>query len=144
VLRLQETSQAVRVVSGARIYSLHVSPHQLQGEALPCGIAEPGVTQASPLAQGGRLLALRTPYWLCVQCIRPLGMQYGCGPPSQGAGGTPGEALAWDLCPVAAVQAQSRIMDVAWNRVLPTEVLSRSPPDLPSWGGFSNGWASLI
>lgn len=96
-------------LSGAPVQGLHVSPHPH-----PC-LSRWG--QGAGAGQGHRLLAVRTPYCLCVQSLVPPLDQ----PDSSSAAGATGRG-AWGLRPLAAVQSSSRIMDIAWNRVLPHEV----------------------
>eukprot|EP00884_Botryococcus_braunii_P001908 jgi/Botrbrau1/11718/Bobra.0195s0046.1 len=123
-----ETSQVVQAVSGAPIYGLHLSPH-FPPPPHPVGGAPAGLSglagsppEVSP-ATYGRLLAVRTPYWLCVQRMAPVDEQYS---PAHGGmlglDGAQEKLLGWSLAPVAALATRERIMDVAWNRILPNEV----------------------
>ena len=91
----QAVSEHSTRVSGQRIYSLHLHMRAAPGSGARAG--EPP------------LVAARTPFWLCLLRTDP---------------GDVGSASHpdWHLHPAGALQSVCRIMDAAWNRVLPSEV----------------------
>lgn len=126
---LQEAGRTVVAVSGAPIHGLHVSPHP-HPSGVPVGSPAGSYSRWGPHALAGqahRLLAVRTPYCLCVQgLVAPLQQD------DSGGTGLQQEAEAgrasWGLRPLAAVRSSGRVMDVAWNRVLPHEVRQPERP----------------